>query len=111
MPVGPDLDAWILAAQAEHDSFITKEAVQEAAAAEIKVYGKRPLPMLNIWSRTAEDHRKCRSWIAGNFQQLDPAAQRWTAQAEPGTIFMAAKLAALRGWRISEVDVKGAARS
>ena len=28
--VGPDFDAWILGAQAEHDSFLTKEAVQEA---------------------------------------------------------------------------------
>ena len=64
--------------------------------------------MLNVWSRTADDHRKCRSCIAGNFQQLDPTAQRWTAQAEPSSILAAAKLAAMRGWVISKLDVKGA---
>ncbi len=64
--------------------------------------------MLNVWSVTDSGLRKRRTVIAGNFQDLDPTAQRWTAQAEPGTIFMAAKLAALRGWKISKVDVKGA---
>ena len=79
--VGPDLDAWILAAQVEHDSFKEKEAVQDATADEIKDYGRRPLPMLNVWSLTDDDLSNCRSCIAGNFQQLDPAAQRWAAQA------------------------------
>lgn len=59
--VGRDVDAWILAAQAEHDSFLIKEAVQEATIQDIKDYGKRLLPMVNVWSRTSEDHRKCRS--------------------------------------------------
>ena len=106
--VGPDLDAWIMAAQVEHDTFMDKDAVQAATAEEIANYGKKPLPMLNVWSRTDKDFRKCRSCIAGNFQQLDPAAQRWTAQAEPSSIFAAAKLAAMRGWRVSKLDVKGA---
>ena len=106
--VGPDLDAWILAAQAEHDSFLSKEAVQVATPEEIQHYGKKPLPMLNVWSRTDTDFRKCRSCIAGNFQHLDPSAQRWTAQAEPSSIFAAAKMAAMRGWKITKHDVKGA---
>ena len=106
--VGRDLDAWILAAQAEHDSFFTKEAAQEATIQDIKDYGKRLLPMVNVWSRTSEDHRKCRSCIAGNFQQIDPAAQCWTAQAEPSSIFAAAKIAAVRKWEVSKLDVKGA---
>ena len=106
--VGPDLDAWIMAAQVEHDTFMDKEAVQAATAEEIKSYGKKPLPMLNVWSRTDQDFRKCRSCIAGSFQQLDPAAQRWTAQAEPSSIFTAAKLSAMRGWMVSKLDVKGA---
>ena len=106
--VGKDLDGWILAAQVEHDSFLEKEAVVEATAEDLKAYGKRPLPMLNVWSRTSEDVRKCRSCIAGNFQKFDPAAQRWTAQAEPGSIFAAAKMAAMRGWEVSKLDVKGA---
>ena len=106
--VGPDLDSWILAAQAEHDSFLTRDAVQPATAEELKAYGKKPLPMLNVWSRTDQDFRKCRSCIAGNFQHLDPAAQRWTAQAEPSSICAAAKLAAVRGWTVSKLDVKGA---
>ena len=106
--VGSDLEAWIIAGQAEHDTFITKEAVQVATEEEQKAYGKRPLPMLNVWSRTDTGFRKCRSCIAGNFQELDPAAQRWTAQAEPSSIFAAAKLAALRKWLVSKLDVKGA---
>ena len=106
--VGPDLDAWILAGQAEHDSFLAKEAVVEATEEEQRRYGKRPLPMLNVWSRTADDHRKCRSCIAGNFQEFDPTAQRWTAQAEPSSIFVAAKIAAIRHWMVSKLDVKGA---
>ena len=106
--VGKELDAWILAGQAEHDSFIVKEAVQEATAKDIKDYGKRPLPMVNVWSKTSDDNRKCRSCIAGNFQQIDPAAQCWTAQAEPSSIFVAAKIAAKRKWRVSKLDVKGA---
>ena len=97
--VGKDLDGWILAAQAEHASFLEKEAVVEATVDDLRAYGRRLLPMLNVWSKTSEDVRKCRSCIAGNFQKFDPAAQRWTAQAEPGSIFAAAKLAALRGWR------------
>ena len=46
--VGKELDAWILAGQAEHDSFIVKEAVQVATAKDVKDYGKRPLPMVNV---------------------------------------------------------------
>ena len=106
--VGPDLDAWIMAAQVEHDTFMNKDAVQAATAEEVKSYGKKPLPMFNVWSRTDQDFRKCRSCIAGNFQQLDPSAQRWTAQAEPSSIFTAAKLSAMRGWMVSKLDVKGA---
>ena len=105
---GPDLGVWIMAAQVEHDAFMDKDAVQAATAEEIKSYGKKPLPMLNVWSRTDQDFRKCRSCIAGNFQQLDPAAQRWTAQVEPSSIFTAAKLSAMRGWMVSKLDVKGA---
>ena len=106
--VGADLDAWVLAAQAEHDRFVELEAISVATEEEIKQYGCRPLPMLNVWSRTDEDFRKCRSCIAGNLQHLDPSAQRWTAQAEPSSIFMATKLAAMRRWKISKVDVKAA---
>ena len=84
--VGPDLDSWLLAAQAEHGSFITKDAMQVATAEERRAYGKKPLPMLTVWPRIAEDHRKRISCIAGNFQELDATAQRWTAQAEPSSI-------------------------
>ena len=59
--VGPDLDTWIMAAQVEHDTFMDKDAVQAATAEEVKSYGKKPLPMLNVWSRTNQDFRKCRS--------------------------------------------------
>ncbi len=106
--LGADLDAWVLAAQAEHDSFISKEAVITATPEDIRAYGNRPLPMINVWSKTPDDHRKCRSCIAGNFQQFDATAQRWTAQAEPSSIFISAKMAAVRHWTISKLDVKGA---
>ena len=82
--------------------------MQEATQEDLRTYGKRQLPMLNVWSRTADDHRKCRTCIAGNFQKMDPTAQRWTAQAEPSSIFVAAKLAAVRKWVVSNLDVKGA---
>merc|ERR1712113_1165131 len=64
--------------------------------------------MLNAWTRTDDDLRKCRTVIAGNLQRFDPTAQRWTAQAEPSSIFMATKMAAMRRWKISKVDVKAA---
>ena len=105
---GKDLDAWILAGKAEHDSFLEAHAVVEATADDIKNHRSRPLPMLNVWSKVSDGGRKCRSCIAGNFQKFDPAAQRWTAQAEPSSIFISAKMAALRGWEVSKLDVKGA---
>ena len=70
--VGADLDAWVLAAQAEHDRFVELEAISVATEEEIKQYGRRPLPMFNVWSRTDEDFRKCRSCIAGIFNTLTP---------------------------------------
>ena len=63
--VGADLDSWVLAAQAEHDRFVQLEAISEATEQEIQQYGRRPLPMLNVWSRTDDGFRKCRSCIAG----------------------------------------------
>ena len=52
--VGKDLDAWILTASVEHDSFLEKEAVVEATPADLRAYGKRPLPMLNVWSQATK---------------------------------------------------------
>ena len=52
--VGPVLDSWILAAQAERDSFVTGGAVQMATPEDIIMCHKRPFPMLNARSRT--DH-------------------------------------------------------
>ena len=106
--VGPDLDGWKLAAHVEHDAFVAKEALQEATTRDKQRWGKRPLPMLNVWSQTDTGLKKCRTCIAGNQQVLDPTAQRWTAQAEPSSVFLAAKMAAMRRWKISKLDVKGA---
>ena len=64
--------------------------------------------MLNVWTRTDDDRRKCRSVIAGNHQVKDPSEQTWTAQADPSTIITTTKLALLRGWSLSKHDVKGA---
>ena len=92
----------------KYDHFLEHHAISPASPEEVRAYRQRPLPMLNVWSRTDTDLRKCRSCIAGNFQALDPTAQRWTAQAEPGSIFVAAKVAAMRSWKVSKHDVKGA---
>ena len=56
--VGKDLGTWILAASVEHDSFLEKEAVVEATPADLRAYGKRPLPMLNVDAeRVVQNHR------------------------------------------------------
>ena len=65
------------------------------------------MPMLSAWSRTDQGVRKCRTCMARNFQRLDPAAKRWTAQAEPTGVVLAANLAVMRQWAASKLDVKG----
>ena len=64
--------------------------------------------MLNVWTRTDDDRRKCRTVVAGNHQAKDPTEQTWTAQAEPSTILITTKLALMKGWSLSKHDVKGA---
>ena len=99
--VGKDLDAWILAASVEHDSFLEREAVVEATPADLEAYGKEPLPMSSAWSRTIDDVRKCRAHLAGHVSSRDSIPLHWTEPAEPGSIVAAAKLASLRGWEVS----------
>ena len=70
--------------------------------------GKKPLPMLCVWTEKADKSKKCRACIMGNLEQLDAAAQVWTAQAETASFFTALKLSQLRGWKVSKHDVKTA---
>ena len=56
--VGAELDRWILAAQDEHDKFRSKEAVMDASAEDIRQYGCKPVPMINVWAKTDTDMRK-----------------------------------------------------
>ena len=64
--------------------------------------------MLNVWVGMVDDFRACRAVIAVHAKHFDQPAQRWAAQAEPSSIFMAAKLAVMRRWKISKVGVKAA---
>ena len=73
---------------------------------EISRYG-RPLPMLCVWSETP-DTKKCRACICGNFAEVDPLQQSWTAQAEPSSLIAALKLTRNKEWTASKHDVKGA---
>ena len=64
--------------------------------------------MLCVWSQAGDAHMKCRACVCGNFAEIDPTMQSWTAQAEPSSLLAALKLGRLRGWTVSKHDVKGA---
>ena len=55
-----------------------------------------------------ETYYKCRACVCGNFAEVDPTLQSWTAQAEPSSLIAALKLGRMRKWRVSKHDVKGA---
>ena len=63
--------------------------------------------MVCVWTKEA-DRYKCRLCVAGNFESIDPLAQHWTAQAEPGSLMIALKKGRIKRWVISKHDVKGA---
>ena len=46
--------------------------------------------------------------MCGNFADVDPTQQSWTAQAEPSSLLSAIKLGRTKGWMMSKHDVKGA---
>ena len=46
--------------------------------------------------------------MCGNFAEVDPTQQSWTAQAEPSSLLSAIKLGRTKGWMMSKHDVKGA---
>ena len=51
---------------------------------------------------------KCRGVVCGNFEERDPTEQVWTAQAETSSVMSGLRLAQLKHWDISKLDVKGA---
>ena len=63
--------------------------------------------MLCVWSMS-DDVAKCRACVCGNFSQVDPTEQSWTAQAEPSSLMASLKLGRKKDWTISKHDVKGA---
>ena len=63
--------------------------------------------MLCVWSMS-DDVAKCRACVCGNFSQVDPTEQSWTAQAEPSSLMASLKLGRKKNWTISKHDVKGA---
>ena len=105
--VGEEREKWKLAAEEElTQKFQEMGAFHESTPEELAVYG-RPLPMLCVWSLDG-DRAKCRACACGNFAQLDPTQQSWTAQAEPSSLMAALKLGRRRRWVVSKHDVKGA---
>ena len=107
--VGPELQRWKLAAEAElTKNFLNTSAFHESTPEEIKQHG-RPLPMLCVWSKQeSEDYRKCRACVCGNFAEVDPTQQSWTAQAEPSSLIASLKVGRVKRWQVSKHDVKGA---
>lgn len=107
--VGPELQRWKLAAEAElTKNFLNTSAFHKSTPEEIKQHG-RPLPMLCVWSKQeSEDYRKCRACVCGNFAEVDPTQQSWTAQAEPSSLIASLKVGRVKRWQISKHDVKGA---
>ena len=65
--------------------------------------------MLCVWSKTTDNaYYKCRACVCGNFAEVDPTQQSWTAQAEPSSLISALKVGVKEGWIVSKHDVKGA---
>ena len=105
---GEQLQRWQLAAEAEYTkNFIGQSAFHISTEEEIRQHGRRPLPMLCVWSMS-DDVAKCRACVCGNFSQVDPTEQSWTAQAEPSSLMASLKLGRKKNWTISKHDVKGA---
>jgi hypothetical protein len=104
---GPVQERWKTAAEAELTSnFVQMGAFHESTSEELAMHG-RPLPMLCVWSQQ-DDYYKCRACVCGNFAEVDPTQQSWTAQAEPSSLIAALKLGRNREWTASKHDVKGA---
>ena len=103
---GAAQERWKLAAEAELTNFLKLGAFHESTAQERAAHG-RPLPMMCVWSQL-DDYFKCRACVCGNFEEVDPTQQSWTAQAEPSSLFAGLKLGRLRKWMISKHDMKGA---
>ena len=64
-----------------------------------------------VWCIKSGGRYKCRAVVCGNFATRDPTEQVWTAQAETASVMCSLRLATLRGWEISKIDVKGASYS
>ena len=90
---GATLERWELAAEAEHtNNFKGMGAYHESTPEELAAHG-RPLPMLIVWSYDqSTDTHKCRACVCGNFADVDPTQQSWTAQAEPSSLLATIKL-------------------
>ena len=106
---GNELEGWKAAAEAElNNNFTGMGAFHESTPQERAAHG-RPLPMLCVWSQVPDsDYKKCRACVCGNFAEVDPTQQSWTAQAEPSSLLSAIKLGRTKGWTVSKHDVKGA---
>ena len=107
--VGPELERWKLAAEAElKTNFENTHAFHPSTPDDIARHG-RPLPMLCVWSKQeSADYAKCRACVCGNFAEVDPTQQSWTAQAEPSSLLASLKIGCVKGWTVSKHDVKGA---
>ena len=105
--VGPPPERMAAEAELTNNS-IKMGACHESVQEEQAALG-RPLPMLCVWSQAeAEHYYKCRACVCGNFTEVDPTQEYWTARAEPSSLLFAIKLGRVKGWMMAEHDVKGA---
>ena len=108
---GPTRKKWIAAAEAEYEeSFVRMNAIEQSTCADLERAGgpRGTLPMKVVWCVKPGGRYKCRAVVCGNFATRDPTEQVWTAQAETASVMCSLRLAVLRGWEVSKIDVKGA---
>ena len=106
-----EYEQWRLSAEREvQESFYKMGAVSVTTEEELRTIGGHAhvLPMKVVWVLKAGKQYKCRGVVCGNFSPRDPCEAVWTAQAEPSSVFAALRLAQLRSWGVTQIDIKGA---
>ena len=106
-----EYEQWRLSGEREvQESFYKMNAASVTTEDELRTIGGHAyvLPMKTVWTLKTEGRYKCRGVACGNFSPRDPCEAVWTAQAEPSSVLAALRLAQLRDWGVTQVDIKGA---
>eukprot|EP00974_Lingulodinium_polyedra_P027905 2696079-Lingulodinium_polyedra.AAC.1 len=61
-----------------------------------------------VWARKSDGRYQARGVVCSNVSPRGPCEAVWTAQAEPSSVPSALRLAQLRQWKVTQVDIKGA---